>query len=212
MEPSLIEQHRHVYNTLADEYEKNVPNYFEPTKDAIEILAKYLKPGAEILDVGCGTGLASCLLSQKGFKITAIDISDNMIAYTKTKCSDGKFIVDDFITHRFYGKYDAIISLAFIHLFSKQVAEKALDKMFRLLKSNGYLYIGTTRSSESKEGWELKQDAFFPKSIEKRYRKHWLENEFKKSLLKSGFKIKDLYLVNDVRNKVWVDFLATKSF
>lgn len=212
MKSILTKQHNHVYNNLADEYEKNIPNYFEPTKESIEILAKYLKPGAKVLDVGCGTGVASGLLSKLGYGITAIDISENMISYAKKRCPNGRVIIGDFLTYKFSEKYDAIISLAFIHLFPKKIAEKVIDKMFELLRFEGYLYIGTTKSSESREGWELKQDSFFPKSIEKRYRKHWLEWELKESLLKSGFKFINMYLINDVRNKVWMDFLVTKRF
>ena len=211
MQTILTKKHNHVYNTLAEEYENNIPKYFEPTKKAIEILSKNLKSRAKILDVGCGTGLASELLSKSGYNITAIDISENMISYAKKRCPNEKLIVGDFLTYKFSEKYDAIISLAFIHLFPKETAEQVIDKMFELLNFKGYLYIGTTKSFKSREGWELKQDAFFPKSIEKRYRKHWLEGELKESLLKSGFKYKKVYLINDVRNKVWMDFLVIKD-
>lgn len=211
MKINLTTQHKQVYNTLADEYEKNIPNYIKPTNEAVEILSKYLRPKAKILDIGCGTGLASELLSKKGYDITAIDISENMTYYTKKRCTNGKVLTDDFLTYKFTNKYDAIISLAFIHLFPKELAEKVLHKMFELLNFGGYLYIGTTKSRESREGWELKQDKFFPKSIEKRYRKHWLEEELKNSLLNVGFKFVNIYLINDIRDKVWMDFLLIKE-
>ncbi len=101
MKSVISKQHNHVYSTLADEYEKNIPNYFEPTNEAVKTLAKYLKPGAKILDVGCGTSLASKLLSKKGYKITAIDISENMIFYAKKRCAGGNTIVGDFLTYKF---------------------------------------------------------------------------------------------------------------
>jgi len=40
--------------------------------------------------------------------------------------------------------------------------------MYKLIKPGGFLYIGTTKSDVSKEGWELKKDSFFPESVEKK--------------------------------------------
>lgn len=211
MKTALSKQHKRVYNTLAKEYEKNVPNYYKSTNEAVEILSKCLKSKAEVLDVGCGIGLASELLSKKGYEVTAMDISESMIEYTQNRCPNGKTIVGDFLTYKFENNYDAIISLAFIHLFPKIIALKIIDKMFELLKPGGYLYVGTTKSTKSYEGWELKQDAFYPKSIQKRFRKHWLENEFKESLVNSGFEFKNVYLLKDPRNKLWMDFLMLKT-
>lgn len=206
----IAHQHEVVYDTLSGDYEKNIPNYYEPTKVAVEILCSKLQIGASVLDVGCGVGLASSLLCEKGHKVTSIDLSPKMIEYTKIKNPTGKCIAGDFTTYKFSKKFDAIIALAFIHLFPKEMAEKALLKMHRLLKPQGYLYVGTTKSEVSKEGWELKRDSFFPKSIEKRYRKHWTQKELTDSIIKCGFKVENVYLINDLRNKVWMDFLAEK--
>ena len=208
----LSKQHAKVYDTLADDYEKNIPNYYEPTRTAIEILAKNLPPSANILDVGCGAGLASELLYNKGFKITSMDLSPNMIAYTKKRNPNGRAVVGDFLTHKFQEEFDAIIALAFIHLFPKKTAKTIVKKMYKLIKPGGFLYIGTTKSDVSKEGWELKKDSFFPESVEKRYRKHWTEDELKETLCGGGFKFKELHLIDDPRHKTWMDFLMLRSY
>ena len=38
-----------------------------------------LKSGCSILEVGCGTGRTACLLAQKGYQVTAIDVRPEMI-------------------------------------------------------------------------------------------------------------------------------------
>jgi len=38
-----------------------------------------LKPGAAILDVGCGTGRHSVELAKRGYKVTGIDLSAEML-------------------------------------------------------------------------------------------------------------------------------------
>ena len=39
-----------------------------------------LKPGAAILDVGCGTGRHSVELARRGFAVTGVDLSEGMLA------------------------------------------------------------------------------------------------------------------------------------
>ncbi len=198
------------YEALAEEYEKNVSNYFESTEEAVKNISNYLTTGKEILDVGCGVGLGTKLLIDKGFSLTAIDISPKMIEYTKKRNPNSSNITDDFLEYQFEKKFDAIFSMAFIHLFPKNIADLVLKKMYKLLKKDGILYIGTTVSDKSKEGFELKKDSFFPNGQQKRYRKHWTENELLDSLQRVGFKYKNRYHINDPKNKIWMDFLMIK--
>jgi ubiquinone/menaquinone biosynthesis C-methylase UbiE len=209
---SLIsKQHVKVYDKLADEYERNIPNYYQPTKKAVEILSSNLSEGKSVLDVGCGTGLATELLINKGFLVTSIDISSKMIEHTKKRNPKAKTIVGDFSNYNFSEKFDSIVALAFIHLFPKNMAEKVISKMYKLIKPGGFLYIGTTKSSKSTEGWELKHDSFFPDSLEKRFRKHWTQEELKTALTNAGFEFKKVYLIDDPRQKVWMDFLMRRG-
>jgi len=207
----LIKQHQKVYDVLAAEYERNIPNYYDSTKEAIEILYRSTANGTKVLDVGCGSGLATKLLLDKGLEVTAIDLSPKMVEYAKERNPAAHIIQGDFLNYPFAENFDAVIALAFIHLFPKDIATQAFVKISNLLKPSGLLYVGTTKSEISREGWELKQDAFFPKSIEKRYRKHWTVEELEVTLQQSGFKIKELHLIEDPRNKTWMDFLAIKS-
>src|SRR5215469_7393214 len=47
------------------------------------LLADRVKPGASLLDFGCGTGAIARHLAQRGFKVTACDVSEQMIANGK---------------------------------------------------------------------------------------------------------------------------------
>ena len=44
-----------------------------------------LKPGATILDVGCGTGRHAIELARRGYMVTGVDLSSGMLAEAK-KC------------------------------------------------------------------------------------------------------------------------------
>jgi ubiquinone/menaquinone biosynthesis C-methylase UbiE len=205
-----ITTNKNVYDYLAQEYEERTKDYFDSTSKAVSFLTPHIKTGKEVLDVGCGVGLGTEILSECGFNVTAIDISSKMVKFSRKRNSNSKVIEGDFSAYHFNKKFDAIFSMAFIHLFPKKDAEKLLQKMFRLLKKGGVLYFGTTLSKESKEGWEIKRDVFFPKSEQKRYRKHWTEEELLDSLNRSGFTYIDKYYISDPRGKVWMDFLVEK--
>ncbi|MCX6704801.1 MAG: methyltransferase domain-containing protein [Candidatus Woesebacteria bacterium] len=205
-----ITLNKKVYDCLAGDYEQKVNNYFASTQKAVGFFAPYIKTGRKVLDVGCGVGLGTELLINKGFALTSMDVSTEMLRYCKKRNPKSDIIAADFLAYPFNEKFDAVFALAFIHLFPKKVAEEVLAKILNILKPGGVLYVGTTVSRVSSEGWEIKKDAFFPNSEQKRFRKHWTKKELKNSLLKTGFSIKDSYLINDPRKKVWMDFVVSK--
>ena len=47
------------------------------------LLAEQVEPGASLLDFGCGTGAIARHLVERGFKVTACDVSEQMIANGK---------------------------------------------------------------------------------------------------------------------------------
>jgi glycosyltransferase involved in cell wall biosynthesis/SAM-dependent methyltransferase len=46
-------------------------------------LGKIVHPGIKVLDVGCGTGMTSCFMADRGAHVTAIDLSDRLISFAK---------------------------------------------------------------------------------------------------------------------------------
>ena len=48
-------------------------------------LARTLKSGAHVLDLGCGTGLLACRIAEEGFAVTGIDPAKGMLDVARTR-------------------------------------------------------------------------------------------------------------------------------
>lgn len=75
------------YETLAFIYDKLMDDidYEQWAAYLHEQLQKHDCPGNRLLDLGCGTGNITIPLAQKGYDITAIDLSAEMLAQAKAK-------------------------------------------------------------------------------------------------------------------------------
>jgi ubiquinone/menaquinone biosynthesis C-methylase UbiE len=79
------------------------------------LLLSKLKPGANVLDVCCGTGQFTRRVRDAGFRLTGIDASAEMLRYACENVPDVEFHVADvrefFFNHRFAGAYSVFESL-----------------------------------------------------------------------------------------------------
>lgn len=121
-----------------------------------DVAFKLFKPekGMKILDIGCGTGNFSIKLAEKGCKVVGIDISDEMLSRARAKAEklglDIEFYNMDVYDLDFEDQeFDAAFSMAAFEFIKKP--EKALDEIFRVVKSDSEVLIGTI-NKDSKWG------------------------------------------------------------
>jgi trans-aconitate methyltransferase len=106
-----------------------------------EDLVKLLNPqaGERILDLGCGTGYLTNLISESGAEVIGIDNSEHMIEKAEASYPNLDFRVmsaDDF---SFDTKFDAIFSNAVLHWVLNY--EQAVKCMYHNLKPGGRVVI-----------------------------------------------------------------------
>jgi SAM-dependent methyltransferase len=75
-----------------------------------------LKPGATVLDVGCGPGRHSIELAERGYRVTGVDISETFIDLANAEAADrgltnASFVVGDARSLSFEGQFDLVLSL-----------------------------------------------------------------------------------------------------
>ena len=108
-------QWQQFFDGIAPDYDSEV--FTRNTEAEVKFLCEELKlpKGAHILEIGCGTGRHSVALAKKGFKVTGIDISQQMLNQASERAK--KEGVEISLVHspaQSYeptGKFDAAISL-----------------------------------------------------------------------------------------------------
>ncbi|MBN2307212.1 class I SAM-dependent methyltransferase [Candidatus Peregrinibacteria bacterium] len=96
--------------------------------------------GKEVLDAGAGTGRVTLRLYEAGAKVTALDISSEMLALLHRKNSEIEVVEGDMEAMPFEDeRFDMVFSsLAMVHL--KKV-DTFLDECYRIVKDGGKVVL-----------------------------------------------------------------------
>jgi SAM-dependent methyltransferase len=97
---------------------------------------------SKVLDVGCGGGIKTRYILEKGYKVIGIDFSEKMIEIAKRENPGTDFsVVDIFDIDKIDETFDGIfVQAALLHIPKSRVLE-ALTKMKDKLNSGGFLYL-----------------------------------------------------------------------
>jgi SAM-dependent methyltransferase len=74
---------RRRYAASAEHFHRHRPSYPSALIDWIRSVTGHAPP-ARVADVGCGTGIASRLFAQRGFKVVGVDPSGEMLAFARS--------------------------------------------------------------------------------------------------------------------------------
>lgn len=98
--------------------------------DYVHGLIQQYRPGARsLLDLGCGTGRHAPLLAQKGYNVTGVDRSEEMLAVANNfQSASVSFRLGDIRSVRLERTYDAVVSL--FHVISYQTTNADLRNAF----------------------------------------------------------------------------------
>ena len=188
-------------------YEQNAVKYSNDTVDVsfVEVqdrFLSYLKPGAYILDFGCGSGRDTRFFLGKGYKVDAIDgstkLCDMASQLTGIPVRNMLFSELDDIE-----KYDGIWACSSILHLPKDELKDVLYKMLRALKSGAFVY--TSFKYGDFEGYR-----------NQRYFTYFTEDTFRFFLNEiSGIKIIETWISSDVRpgrnEEKWLNLILKKE-
>ena len=130
------------YRGIAGIYEDIRPSY--PERLIKDVISKTgLKLDDRVLEIGAGTGKATVQFADKGFRVHAIELGEDMAEILKDKCTHYPNVSVDVVPFEEWNcpdneKYDMIYSAQAFHWIDQKVKYK---KCHELLKDNGYLVL-----------------------------------------------------------------------
>jgi len=106
-----------------------------------------LKPQAKILDMACGAGRHAIILARRNFKVTAVDLSENLISIAKENAERENlkinFTLSDIRQFETPEKFELILNLftSFGYFETDEENYAVLQKAYNLLSSDGFFVL-----------------------------------------------------------------------
>lgn len=189
-----------------DYYNTHAKEFCEATRSADmsacrERFLKYLKPGGRILDAGCGSGRDGRAFLDAGYRVTAIDASEQM-------CREAERLLGQSVQCQafeellFEQEFDGIWACASLLHVEAENMGMVLGKLKGALREGGILYA----SFKYGEGEGLVKERFFHNCTERTLTALFED---------TGFEVQEVFVTADVRAgraaERWVNGIARKA-
>lgn len=119
----------------AEDYKNSfsfVPAYGE---DVMGLLT--VPRGSRVVDLGCGTGALTEKLKERGFRVTGVDSSDEMLEIARSGHPDLSFVKGDAAEFQLEAPVDAVFSNAVMHWIDADRQMDALSNISSNIKTGG---------------------------------------------------------------------------
>ncbi len=144
----MLEKMGQFFDSRLDGYDEHQLNCIDSAREFYPFTAGCLPldQGADILDLGCGTGLEleEYFKLNSSAKITGIDLAPGMLAELgrKFKGYNLNLILGSYFDADFGDSiFDAAVSVESLHHFTMEEKTPLYQKIHRSLKSNGYFIL-----------------------------------------------------------------------
>ncbi|MGA9858313.1 MAG: class I SAM-dependent methyltransferase [Solirubrobacteraceae bacterium] len=120
---SAARSYGRVFDEVAEDYDSHRPTYPDALVDRA---CEGIRPGAAVLEIGCGTGQLTRSLLSRGLRVTAVEPGQRLIARARDRChgvGDVQFVnarLEDAALPR--GQYAAVFSASAIHWVDPDVS------------------------------------------------------------------------------------------
>jgi ubiquinone/menaquinone biosynthesis C-methylase UbiE len=191
------------YNTWSEQYDTNENRTRDLEAEALrDTLASI--PFSSCLEIGCGTGKNTEWLLQKATSITAVDLSDAMLAKAKEKISSSAVAFKQADINMDWDFTSATFDLVTFSLVLEHIEnlDHIFKEVFKVLDPGGYIYIGELHPFKQYAGSKARFETESGVQVVQCYNHH--VSDFVQAAKKYGLALKDLdeYFDNDDRTSI----------
>lgn len=138
-----------VYNTYWADFPKQVLPALQ------RLVLDKIDKAARILDLCCGTGQLAQLLTEKGYRVTGVDGSEELLRFARENAAGALFIVDDARTFRVSSPCGAVFSTydSLNHMMSLKDLRAVFQRVHRTLSDSGYFAFDLNMEEGFKARW-----------------------------------------------------------
>lgn len=165
-----MEKHRAqqaaTFDAIGGRYDEAFPHK-EGQIAAADRSSARLRPGARVLDVGCGTGVpAARQLTEAGCEVTGIDISARMLELARRNVPQARFLQRDVLdVDPSMGRFDAAMAFFTLLMLPRAEIPPALRRLRAVLAPGGLLTLGMVEAELDDVsipflGWPLRVTAY----------------------------------------------------
>ena len=146
------------YDPFARIYNKHWGNTFKVL--GLQVMEALLLPNlpaqADILDLCCGTGQLAQALVERGYRVTGLDGSPEMIRYAQENAPGAEFIVDDARSFKLPSVYHGVISAfdSLNHIMNLEDLTSVFANVFSVLQEGGLFLFDLNMEEGYKVTWD----------------------------------------------------------
>ena len=173
---------RRAYDACAAAYD--ISRKAEPGIE-IQGLSGRLNDGDSVLDIGCGAGVPIAKSLAARYRVTGVDISQEMIHRARQNVPTAHFLCTDFTSVRFPpSSFNAVVAFYSIFHLPREEHPVLFRRIHRWLKPGGYLLCTLSHCSE--EGYT--EEDFHGVTM---YWSNFSHGEYREILTGAGFELQE---------------------
>lgn len=107
-----------------------------------------IKPDDRVLFAGVGQGIDAITASERGARVTVIDLSRSMLDIFSRRISGRHFLHPievlhtDILKYDEYGKFDMVFANFFLNVFTRPMVMAVIEHLVKLARTEGYVVVG----------------------------------------------------------------------
>ncbi len=119
------------------------------------LMLQYLPANARILDLCCGTGQLAQVLIARGYRVTGLDASEEMIRFARENAPNCEFIVDDARSFELPGVYHGVVSTfdSLNHIMGLEELTSVFRNVYAALREGGLFLFDLNMEEGYKSRW-----------------------------------------------------------